>query len=116
MEKGLSKDWTPEEEALYQSWLASCHTFAERDLMISLRDHLKYEGKRAIAQGRLRLATATDEELEEVAKLEEQLGGGGSAFVVYRLKELKKRRAEIREKGIKRSELESSKAISRKDL
>jgi len=54
------------------------------------------------------LATATDEELEEVARLEEQLGGGGFAFVAYRLKKLKKQRAEIREKGIKKSELESS--------
>jgi len=107
MEKGLSKDWTPEEEALYQSWLASCHTFAERDLMMTLRDHLKYEGKREAAQHRLRLATATDEELEEIAELEEQIGGGGFAFVAYRLKELKIQRAEIREKGIKRSELVS---------
>ncbi|MFC1982569.1 hypothetical protein ACFLV5_02135 [Chloroflexota bacterium] len=47
----------------------------------------------------MRLATATDEELDVVAKLEEQLGGGGSAFVAYRLKKLKKQRAEIREKG-----------------
>ena len=112
MEEGLSKEWAPEEEALYQSWLASCHTFAERDLTMILREHLKYEGERAIAPGRLRLATATDEELEEVAKLEEQLRGGGSTFVAYRLKRLKKQRAEIRDKGIKRSELESSKAIS----
>jgi len=112
MEEVLYKGWTPEEEALYESWLASCHTFAERDLMMTAREHLKYEGEREIAQQRLRLATATDEELEEVAKLEEQLRGGGSTFVAYRLKKLKKRRAEIREKGIKRSELESSKAIS----
>ena len=121
MEKELSKYWTPEEEALYQSWLAGGHTFAERDLMMTLRDRLKYdeqtrEGKRARAQSRLRLATATDEELEEVAELEARMGGDGFAFVAYRLKELRKRRAEIREKGIKRSELESSKAISRKDL
>ena len=116
MEKGLSKYWTPEEEALYQSWLADCHTFAERDLLMTCREHLKYEGKREVAQHRLRLAPATDEELEEVAELEARMGGDGSAFVAYRLKELRKRRAEIREKGIKRSELESSKAISRKDL
>jgi len=66
MEKGLSEDWTPEEEALYQSWLASCRTFAERYLVMICREHLKYEGKRQAAQCRLRLATATDEELEEV--------------------------------------------------
>jgi len=114
MGKGLSKDWTAEKEALYESYLVSCHTFAERDVMMTPREHLKYEGDREIAGGGLRLATATDEELEEVAKLEgqlelkEQLGGGGSTFVAYRLKKLKKQRAEIREKGIKRSELVSS--------
>jgi len=112
MEEVLYKGWTPEEEALYESWLADCDTFAERDLMITCREHLKYEGKRAIAQHRLRLATATDEELEEVAKLEAQLRGDGSTFVAYRLEKLKKQRAEIRDKGIKRSELESSRAIS----
>ena len=117
MENRVTKYWTPEDEDLYESYLASCHTFAERDLMMMPRDHLKYdgrtrEGKRAIAQGRLRLVTATDENPEELAKLEAQLGGDGSDFEAYRLKRLKKRRAEIREKGIKRSELESSKAIS----
>ena len=79
---------------------------------MALTDALKYDGrtraaKRARAQMRLRLATASDEELEELAKLEvaiipEDILKG----VRERLRNLKELRARIRKEGINRSELQ----------
>ncbi|MBA7685928.1 hypothetical protein ES703_94359 [subsurface metagenome] len=112
MEKGLSKYWTPEQEEHHRKLLATARTFAERDLIMSIRDLLKYdlrtkEGKKAIAQRRLRIATASDKELEQMAKLEAQIRGNGSPlFMKFSLAGFKIIRAEIREKGIKRGELE----------
>jgi len=111
MEKGVSKYWTPEAEEHYKRLLAGCHTFAERDLLMSIRDLLKYDGrtkaaKRATAQARLRLATATDEDLAEMANLQAKRKKGDYPDSVERnLKRLKYVRAELKEKGIKRSEL-----------
>jgi len=112
MEKGLSKRWTPKLEGYYRKLLAGCRTFAERHLLMTVMDLLKYdgrtkEGKKAIARGRLRLATATDEELEELARLEQTMPlRDNTPSVSERVEELKRERAEVREKGIKKGELE----------
>ena len=120
MENGISKDWTPQAEEHYKGVLAGCRTFAERHLIMLLRDVFKYdgrskEGKRAMAQARLRFSTATDEDLEELAKLETPIpreipgeipGLHWASLVAERIGQLKKERAQIREKGIRRSELE----------
>ncbi len=112
MEKGISKHWAPEQEEHYERLLAGCRTFAERHLLMTVMDLLKYdgrtkEGKKAIAQGRLRMATATDEDLEELARLEQEMPERDKrSSVSERVEELKKERAEIRAKGVKRGELE----------
>jgi len=64
-------------------------------------DSLKYDGrseaaKRAAVQSELRLAAATDKDIEELADL---LGCD------FSIAELKKRRAAIRERGIKKGDL-----------
>lgn len=112
MEVGVSKYWTPEAEGYYSKILAGCNTFAQRHLVMLIRDILKYDGrsklaKRAIAQARLRLATATNNDLEELVSLEIQMEEEGSlSFVPGRLTSYKQLQAHIRERGIKRSELE----------
>lgn len=112
MEKGISKYWTPEAENHYRKLLASSQTFAQRHLIMTIRDLLKYdgrtkEGKRTVAQGRLRIATATDADIEELAKLEAQMkDGGGSDSVPDKIEDYKKLRAQIRERGVKGGELE----------
>jgi len=119
MEKGVTKNWTPQAENYYERLLATCHTFAARHLTMLLRDVLKYDGrskesKRAMAQARLRFAIATDKDLEELAKLEARMqreipgeipGLSRSVFEKERLGQLKKERAQIREKGINKEEL-----------
>ena len=121
MEKGVNQYWTPQAEELYERLLATCRTFAEQDLLMSIRDLLKYdlrtrEGKRAVAQARLRIATATDEDIEELAALQvglenkEKIDNGMTIEELLPLQAgrvgvLKKLRAKVREKGIKRSEL-----------
>ena len=111
MEKGVNRYWTQEQEELYKRLLDGCRTFAERHVIMSIRDVLKYDGrtkaaKRAAAQGRLRLMTATDEDLEEMAKLEVEIKGGGSPdSIPHKIQDYKRLRGEIKEKGIKRSEL-----------
>ena len=120
MEKGISKHWTLGKELEVEERIKHCRTFAERHLTMLIRDVLKYdgrskEGKRAMAQARLRFSTATDEDLEELAKLEtrpqreipgEIPGLHWASLVAERIGQLKKERAQIREKGIRRSELE----------
>ena len=120
--KGISKHWTPAQEALYSQSLATCKTFAQRDLVISVRDLLKYDlrtkaGKRALTRGQLRIAVATDEDIEEMASIaiaaenEKRIKEGMTIEELLPLqeanvKDLKKLRAKIRLRGIKRSELE----------
>lgn len=122
MEKRLSKYWTPQAERYYERLLASCKSFAQRDLVMGIRDLLKYDlrtkaGKRAVAQGRLRIAIATDEDLEEMASLAvvaENDKGIEKGMTIEQLvplqerkvEELKRLRAKIKSRGIKRSELE----------
>jgi len=122
MEKGVSKYWTPKQEKVFTQMVASSQTFAERDLVMSIRDLLKYdlrtkEGKKAIARGRLRLAVANDEDLEELAALQvglenkERIEKGMTREELLPLQEarvevLKNLRAKIRHRGIKKGELE----------
>lgn len=119
MEKRVNQYWTPQAEEHYNRLLATCHTFAERHLTMLLRDVLKYDGrskesKRAMAQARLRFTTATDKDLEELAKLETRMQGEipgeipglhRASLVAERLGQLKKERAQIRDKGINKEEL-----------
>lgn len=120
MEKGVNQYWTPQAEEHYNRLLTTCHTFAERHLTMLLRDVLKYDGrskesKRAMAQARLRFTTATDKDLEELSKLETRMqreipgeipGLHRASLVAERLGQLKKERSQIRERGIKKEELE----------
>lgn len=119
--EGLSKYWTPEQEELYSQALASCKTFAQRDLVMSVRDLLKYDlrtkaGKRAIARGRLRIAVASDGDIEEMASIvvvaenEKRIEKGTNTWELLplqaaKVEDLKKLRSKIREKGIKKEEL-----------
>lgn len=111
MQAGVSKHWTPEMEEGSRKRIDSCRTFAERNMVMLLRDMLKYDGrtkqwKEAIAKARLRLATATDEELKQMAELDIEMTGQKLwRSVQERLEELKKQRAELQATGIERSEL-----------
>ena len=119
MEKGISKHWTPGQELKFEERIKRCRSFAERHLTMEIRDLLKYdgrtrEGKKAIAQARLRLAVATDEDLKELAELEVSMerekpreipGLHRASLVAENLGRLKKVRAEIREKGINKEGL-----------
>lgn len=123
MAKGVSKYWTPGQEVLYQNALSEARSFAQRDLIMSVRDLLKYDlrtraGKRAVTQGRLRVAVATDEDLEEMASIAvvvENDKGIQKGMTIEQLEplqelkveELKRLRAKLRRRGIRRSELES---------
>jgi len=67
--------WTPKLEAHYNRVLARHLTFAQRHMVMCIRDMLKYdgrtrEGKGTIAQARLRLSVMSDEDLKELAYLE----------------------------------------------
>jgi len=111
MEKGIAKTWTPEQEELWARQLKGCRTFAERYLTMTIRDLLKYdgrtkEGKRAVAQGRLRVATATDQELVEIARLEVSMkDGGGIEALPERVERLAQSRARLRQRGVKKEDL-----------
>jgi len=111
MEKGVSKHWTEEKEQLWARRLSECHTFAERHLTTILRNVYKYDwrtkqAKKANAQARLQLITATDGDLEDLANLEANISlETALEQVAKRSLELKKLRDGIREKGIKRSDL-----------
>ena len=92
--------WTPEREAHFNMVLAQPMTFALRHLIMSVRDLLKYDGrtreaKRAIAQGRLRLSVASDEDLKELAYLETE---DEPIEFAKSLNEYKKLRDEIKKK------------------
>lgn len=112
MEKGISKYWTPEREARAQRLITQSPNFAVRHLLMTLCDMLKYDqrtraGRRGMAQARLRLATATDKDLEEIAELKVHLLGEADVGTVEQvLFQLNKDRERVRGKGFKRSELE----------
>jgi len=121
MEKGVCKTWTPQAEEHYERVLAGCSTYAQRDLVMSIRDLLKYDlrtraGKGTVTRGRLRIAVATDTDLEEmasfvvVAENDRRIEGGMTVEQLLplqeaKVEELKKLRAKINRRGIKRSEL-----------
>jgi len=119
MEKGVSKYWTPGNEIKYEEHLKQCRNFAERHLTMLSRDLLKYDGrsnaaKRARAQARLRIASASDKDLEELAKLEARMhkerlgeipGLAMASLAAQRLRELLQERAEIRNDGIRKEQL-----------
>ena len=121
MEKGVSKYWTPGNEIEYEELLKGCRTFAERHAIMTLRDLFKYDGrskaaKRALTQARLRIASASDKDLEGLAELEAGMqqrerpgeipGLAWASFAAQRLRELLQERAEIRNKGIRKEQLE----------
>jgi len=111
MKTGISKYWTPEFEENYAEILTGCSTFAERHLTMLLRDLLKYdarskEGKIAVIQSRLRLATATDTEFEEIVALERAMAKKDQLpFPLSSIDDYKKLRDKVINSGIKRSEL-----------
>jgi len=112
MEKGVTKYWTPEQEKFWQRRLSGCRTFAQRNLVMTWRDLIKYdartrEGKKALAKARLRIAVATDDDLRELAYLEtimtKPIDFSKQAEIFNSYKKLQEH---LREKGIKRGELE----------
>lgn len=111
MPKGISQYWTEAQEAYWERCLGACNNSAERHLVTTIRDVLKYdqrtkEGKRAIAQARLRLVTASDDELEALAKLEARIAGQGDPQYASRaLESYKQLRERLREKGIRKEEI-----------
>lgn len=119
MENGVNKYWTPGKELEFEVRIGACQSFAQRHMAALLRDILKYdgrskEGKRAIAQARLRIAVASDADLKELAELQvsmekenpEWIPGLARAFTVAeRLGELEKERAKIRAEGVNKKEL-----------
>ena len=73
-ENGVSKCWTPTIEAYFELQIRRSRSFAGKHLLLLLRDLLKYdhrsrESKRRLAHARLRLAIASDKDLEEMAKI-----------------------------------------------
>lgn len=124
MEKGVHRYWTPKQELIWGMRIRAARSFAETHIAMLMRDVIKYdgrskEGRRAMAQARLRIALASDAELKELAELEASMTeetpgwipGLDRAFrVTERLGELKQERAKIKEEGIKSSELEVASA------
>ena len=108
-EKGISKYWTPENEAKFNKVLEDCDNFALFITVKGIRDLLKYDGrtkagKKARSQRRLRLAIASDEELEELAQVQHRILKDQSVEEILTM--LKQVRERIHKQGIKRSELE----------
>jgi len=114
MAHGISKHWAEALEKSYERYLAGCENFAQRHLVMSIRDLLKYdgrtkEGKRAIAQARLRLATASDEELEQLARLRVQIAHNGDPqFVNVAIQLYKQLRERVRQIGVSKEEIRSA--------
>jgi len=118
-EDGVSKYWTPGQEMEFEHRLKGCRTFAEKHLVMLTRDLLKYDGrskaaKRAFSQARLRLSTASDKDLKEMAELEAAMqrdnpgeipGFTKASFTAQRRKELENTRAKIKTAGIKKEQI-----------
>lgn len=109
MEKGLSNHWTPEKEAIFQRFLAGARTFAERYMITMIGNVLKYDGrtreaKKATARLHLSLATASEDDLVELAGLQHQLVGPGAHHTAHeRLKELVALQDKVKARGIPRN-------------
>ena len=115
MEKGVRKTWTAEDEARCESMVDKMHTFGGKNFAMFMRDLCKYDprtkaGRRAKAQADLRIAIATDKDLESIASFFTGLHKGSRASPLQAITEdiesWKKRRAEIQARGIKRNDLE----------
>ena len=108
---GTTQYWTEDQERFYEHLLAGCSNPTIRHLVTTIRDLIKYDqrtkaGKRAIAQARLRLATANDEELADLARLQAQIGGNSSPHQLAKLTlGLKQLRQSVRDKGIRKKEI-----------
>jgi len=119
MEKGVSKYWTLAKELEYQERLKRCRSFAERHVTLLMHDIMKYDGrskqgKRVLAQAMLRIATASDRELREIAELETDMdeeergeipGLTRATVMAQNLEILLKARAEIKQRGIREEQL-----------
>lgn len=109
--KGISKQWTPGLEAHFELQIRRSRTFAQRNLTLLIRDLLKYdhrsrESKKRFAQARLRMLTASDRDLEEMALIISQMPAEGKTVTFTdELKDLKQMQASIRERGVKPQEL-----------
>jgi len=111
MAGGINPTWTEVQEAGFKRYLEVCNDFALRHLIMMIRDLLKYdqrtkEGKRAVSQARLRIATATDDELEKLANLQAQKTGSADPQALsLALTQLTQLRDTLRKKGIKKGDL-----------
>jgi len=77
--EGVTKSWNDQLEILFDDALVKVQGFGERDLILSLRDKLKYDGrtrkgKLASKRIQIRLAMASDDDLADLAKCEAGLG------------------------------------------
>lgn len=95
---GLRRCWTPELEMKFNFFLngpamSGPGSFARRHVILSIRDMLKYdgrtrEGKKAAVAAELRLAIATNDELEEIAEISHSLEDNASVGqILFQLKE-----------------------------
>jgi len=121
---GINQYWTQVQETEWEMRIRACRSFAEKHLAILMRDVLKYDGRskearRAKTQANLRLATASDAELLELANLEVSMeesepgwipGLSKSIRVKERLAELIKQRNRIKKDGIKGGDLKEETA------
>ena len=111
MAKGISQYWSEAAEGIYERYLAGCENFAQRHLVMSIRDLVKYdqrtkEGKRVTAQARLRLATASDEDLEQLARLRVQIfQNGDPQFVSAAIERYRHLRELARDKGVRKEDI-----------
>ena len=79
-EDGVNSNWAETDEARWNDLLVSVETFAVKHVLLLFRAIIKYDlrtvaGRRAIKQARLRLATATEDDLREMAEFEAELFG-----------------------------------------
>jgi len=109
--EGITQYWSEGQERFYERLLAGSSTPAMQHLVMTIRDLLKYDqrskqAKRAVTQGRLRLATATDDELADLARLEARIGGNSDPRLLnLKLEQLKQLRQSVREQGIRKEEI-----------
>lgn len=112
MEKGISKHWTPEQDAQFKRMLDAPLSFAMRFILTSIRNLLKYdhrtrESKKARARLHLMLATATDDDLAELEALQkEKLGEEGYRKLAEETLDFWEIRERVRATGIPRELIE----------
>lgn len=100
MEKGVNGNWTEADEARWNELMGSIKSFPMKHILLLFQAVVKYDlrtvpGRRAINRARLRLATATDDDLQDMAEVEVELFGRKStiyADVSVNLERLKEMR------------------------